>query len=421
MPDIWFHNIGLRFEEVSRSFRPVGGLLELFGVNVGELQGLLRAAANFEIYFYGLTLMLAVLVGQIFALREAKRSGQDTEKYMDFPFYVIICAIVGARLYYVLFSWDAYKDNLLKIFALREGGLGVYGGIYLCVAMSAVYAKAKKIPYRLFLDTTVPSLAIGQAIGRLGNFFNREAFGGFTDSLFAMRCKAEQVFFIPQEVAARIVTVQGVDYIQVHPAFLYEFALCVAVFVFFQIYKIHKKFDGEIFCLYLVLYGAGRALIESMRTDQLFLWGTGIPVSQLVSVLMIAAGLAEIFRQSAKRKKALPLEEPQWLEPVGNNDADEGADSVSGDGADQVADSVSSDDTYQVADSISGDNADQVADSISGDNADQVADSISGDDTYQVADSISGGNADQVADSISDNGDSDGADKGSPAPEGHGQ
>jgi phosphatidylglycerol:prolipoprotein diacylglycerol transferase len=217
----------------------------------------------------------------------AKKTGWDPNIIWDISIWLIIFAIIGARLYYVIFFWDAYKDNPLQIFNLRAGGLAIYGGIIACVIVVFVYCKVKKVnPFRL-LDTAAYGLVLGQIIGRWGNFFNREVFGGYTDSLLAMRLPVAMVRSrdITEAVASHIA--QGTNYIQVHPTFLYEGLWNLGLLILMLLWTGHKKFEGEITLLYFFGYGIGRAWIEYIRTDQLYITGTKIPVSIVVSVIMI--------------------------------------------------------------------------------------------------------------------------------------
>ena len=280
MPEIWFPHLGIEIAHLDRT------AFTLFGNNV---------------YWYGILIGLAVLLGLALAMLEAKRTGQDPDMYVDFVLYALIFAVIGARLYYVIFSWDFYSQNPAKIFALREGGLAIYGGIIGAVLTAVIYCKVKKKDFWLLSDTAAPCLAFGQMLGRWGNFFNREAFGGFTDGLFAMRYQLSQVRQgdLSQDVIDHIIQVGGVDYIQVHPTFLYESLWNLCLFLLLVSYRPKKKFDGQIFGLYLLGYGLGRVWIEGLRTDQLLLGG--FAVSQLLSAVLIAAA---VFFLIWKKRKA---------------------------------------------------------------------------------------------------------------------
>jgi len=224
--------------------------------------------------------------------------------YVDFVIYALIFAIIGARLYYVAFSWDYYSANPAKIFALREGGLAIYGGIIGAVLTAIVYCKKKKVDFWLLADTACPSIAFGQMMGRWGNFFNREAFGGFTDGPFAMRLRLDQVRpgDVSQQVLDNLMNFGGVDYIQVHPTFLYESLWNLCLFLLLVLYRPKKKFAGQIMGLYFLGYALGRVWIEGLRTDQLMIGG--FAVSQLLSAGIIVASVGFLIWKGRQEKTA---------------------------------------------------------------------------------------------------------------------
>ena len=247
---------------------------------------------GFDIAYYGIVIGIGMLAGIAMAMMEAKRTNQNQEDYIDIAIFGIIFGIIGARIYYVVFAWDMYKDNLLEIFNTRHGGLAIYGGIIAAVITVFVVARVKKLPVALLLDTGCFGLITGQMIGRWGNFFNREAFGDYTDNLLAMRIPLDAVRSsdVSENIREHIDVIDGVSYIQVHPTFLYESLWCLMVLVILLLYRTHKKFNGELFLMYLAGYGAGRVWIEGLRTDQLWFPGTEIPVSQvLAGVLVVVA------------------------------------------------------------------------------------------------------------------------------------
>ncbi len=243
---------------------------------------------NFEIAYYGLTMAFAMLAGLWVAMREAKRSRQNPDDYFDLAIIAIICSLIGARIYYVVFAWDKYKDNLLQVFNFRQGGLAIYGGVIAAIITTWIFCKKRKMNFPLVCDTAGLGLITGQIIGRWGNFFNRECFGGYTDNLLAMQLPVNAVRSgeITDSIAAHILTLDGVDYIQVHPTFLYESLWNLALLLFLVWYIRRKKFDGEVFLLYLFGYGVGRFWVESLRTDQLLIPVIGIPVSMVVATVM---------------------------------------------------------------------------------------------------------------------------------------
>ena len=247
---------------------------------------------GFDIAYYGIVIGIGMLAGIAMAMMEAKRTNQNQEDYIDIAIFGIIFGIIGARIYYVVFAWDMYKDNLLELFNTRHGGLAIYGGIIAAVITVFVVARVKKLPVALLLDTGCFGLITGQMIGRWGNFFNREAFGDYTDNLLAMRIPLDAVRSsdVSENIREHIDVIDGVSYIQVHPTFLYESLWCLMVLVILLLYRTHKKFNGELFLMYLAGYGAGRVWIEGLRTDQLWFPGTEIPVSQvLAGVLVVVA------------------------------------------------------------------------------------------------------------------------------------
>lgn len=274
------------------------------GIQISKLNRVAFTIFNIDIYWYGIIIGIAVISGVLFVIREAKRTGQEPDVYSDFAFFAIILCIIGARLYYVIFSWDYYRLNPAKILALREGGLAIYGAIITGIISAAVYCRVKKLSFLRFGDTAVFGLLLGQIIGRWGNFINREAFGKYTDSLFALRYLRNQVLDVPASVLEKAVTYNGFSYIQVHPTFLYESFWNLCLFIFLNLYKDKKKFDGEIFTLYVLWYGLGRFWIEGLRTDQLIIGNTGIPVSQALSLVLALAALGFMLK---KRLPALSL------------------------------------------------------------------------------------------------------------------
>ena len=260
---------------------------------------------GFDIAYYGIVIGLGMLAGIAMATYVARRTGQKQEDYVDVAIFGIIFGIIGARAYYVIFSWDMYKDNLLEIFNTRHGGLAIYGGVIGAILTVLVLSRVKKIPFGLMLDTGGYGLITGQMIGRWGNFFNREAFGEYTDNLFAMRLPLDAVRSsdVTDLMREHMQQVDDVDCIQVHPTFLYESLWCLLVLVLLLLYLNHKKFNGELFLLYLAGYGAGRFWIEALRTDQLLIPGTGLPVSRVLAGVMVAGSVCLILYNRRKAGK----------------------------------------------------------------------------------------------------------------------
>ena len=264
--DIAFPNLGIYLKNVPRSF-------SIFG---------------FQIAFYGLIIGVGVILSLLLVCHIAKKTGQDPDDYWDFAIYAVLCSLLGARIYYVIFSWDEYKDNLLEIFKVRNGGLAIYGGVIAGFITLFVWCHFKKKKALLVGDTAINGLILGQAIGRWGNFMNREVFGDYYNGLFSMQIPIADVRDagdITENIRAHIP--EGANYINVHPTFLYESAWNFLVLAALLLYRKHKKFDGELCLLYLGGYGIGRFLIEGIRTDTLKLGGTNIPVSKALALVMV--------------------------------------------------------------------------------------------------------------------------------------
>lgn len=275
------------------------------GITINHLKSSI-SVFGFRIAFYGIIIGIGMLAGLWIAQSDAKRRGQDPELYLDFALYAIICSIIGARLYYVIFEWDYYKNNLLQIFNLRAGGLAIYGGVIAGTITMIVYTRMKKVSFFSMADTGVFGLVTGQIIGRWGNFFNCEAFGGYTDSLLAMRIRRALVNdnMLNADVLNHRIVENGVEYIQVHPTFFYESCWNLCLLLFMLWFRRYKKYDGQMLWIYLFGYGIGRFWIESLRTDQLILFGTGLPVSQALSLVLILVAAGNlIWRGYQHRQK----------------------------------------------------------------------------------------------------------------------
>ena len=294
--DISFPNLGITLDHVGKE-------ITVFG---------------FKIAYYGIIIGAAILIGFLIATHEAKRTRQNPEDYLDMGIIGVVAGIVGARLYFVIFSWDMYKDDLLEIFNTRNGGLAIYGGVIGAVIAVFILARVKHLSPFQILDTVAMAILNGQMLGRWGNFFNREAFGGYTDSLFAMRLPLDAVRSgdVTEVMRRNMETIGGVDYIQVHPTFLYESVWCAVLLVILVLYRKHKKYEGELFLLYVFGYGLGRVWIEGLRTDQLLLPGIGLPVSQLLAgIIVLGAGTALLYLRKHHRKMPL-LKGGKVFEPM---------------------------------------------------------------------------------------------------------
>ncbi len=232
-----------------------------------------------EIRWYGIFIAAAFLVGTIIATREAKRKGLDEEILIDMLLFAVPAALLGARIHFVIFKWDIYRDNPMQILNFRSGGLAIHGGIIAAVIVAAIFCRVRKQNFWQLADITAPSIILGQAIGRWGNYTNQEAFGGPTDLPWGIIINGERV----------------------HPTFLYESLWNFGVFIFLLWYSRKKSnVDGQVFLLYVILYSIARLFIEGLRTDSL-MWGQ-FRVAQLISLASIIVAAIIFYR---RRKQSI--------------------------------------------------------------------------------------------------------------------
>ncbi len=249
-----------------------------------DINRVLFSLFGVDIYTYGVLIALGLLLAYFYASREAKRVGINQDDFLNMFIIGVPVAIVCARLYYVAFNWESYKDNLLEIFNIRGGGIAIYGGVIGAALSVILYCKKKEISVGKVLDVLSIGLLIGQAIGRWGNFVNGEAFGGPTDLPWAMS-----------------ISKQGISVADmVHPTFLYESLWNALGIIVLLLFKRIKKADGELFCGYMVWYGLGRMAIEGLRTDSLYIGS--LRVSQILAVLSVISGVI-IFCYLRKENK----------------------------------------------------------------------------------------------------------------------
>ncbi len=253
-----------------------------------------------EIYWYGVIIAAAFALAVVFGLLRAKKVGLDSDRVIDVIIVGFIGGIIGARLYYVLFKLDDYKDELLKIFDIREGGLAVYGGLIFAVAAGILMCKIRKVKILPMLDIAAMGFLLGQGIGRWANFVNVEAYGSPTTLPWGMASDTISAALADNYA----VPVDGV--LTVHPTFLYESLWCLLGFVLVNLYFRHRKYDGQIFLMYGIWYGAERFFVEGLRTDSLY--AGPFRVSQLVSgVIVVAAAAAMIIMYIQRKSDPAPL------------------------------------------------------------------------------------------------------------------
>ena len=243
---------------------------------------------GFEIYFYGVIIAAAFILAALFCARKAAEFGLTSDGLFDLVIWLIPACIIGARLYYVLFKLDYFIANPSKIFSVRDGGLAIYGGIIAGVITGIIWSRRKKIPVFAVGDLAAFGLLIGQAVGRWGNFINREAFGAVTDVFCRMG-----------------LTMPGQETLYVHPTFLYESLWNLAgLIILCVLSKLGKrKYDGQFFWSYILWYGLGRAWIEGLRTDSLYIGSTDIRVSQLLAAVSALAALIVLIVNAKKAHK----------------------------------------------------------------------------------------------------------------------
>lgn len=276
------------------------------GIYLNHVIKTITLPGGFSIAMYGITMALSMLCGIRIAMYVAEKTHQDPDSYMTFALIAIVTSLLGARIYYVAFTWDYYSRHPLQILNFRGGGLALYGSVIAGVLTLVIYARVRKMNTLLMLDTASVGMVLGQIIGRWGNFFNREAFGEYTDGLFAMRLPLDAVRAdeVTDLMKMHEYVIDGVTYIQVHPTYLYESMWNVGVLIILLLITLRgmKKFDGEVFLWYLLLYSAGRFWVEGLRTDQLRFAGTSIAVSQLLAATLVVVSACLLIGLRLRRR-----------------------------------------------------------------------------------------------------------------------
>lgn len=286
-------------ENADRVFFPLLGKNNIF-TNGLKINREFLSIGNFVIYWYGFLIALGALLAILYSFSKFKKFGINPDKAVDAVMGGFIGAVIGARLYYVAFSWSDYVANgkiqWMDIINIRDGGLAIYGGIIGALLVGGIILRLHKIRIFAMFDIAAMGLLIGQAIGRWGNFFNQEAYGSITKMPWGMTSAK-----IVREITALGGTFTRTD-IVVHPCFLYESLWCILGFILLSIYMKHRRFDGEIFFMYTGWYGLGRGIIEGLRTDSLYIGNTTLRVSQLLAILCVIASVAIIAIYRVKIK-----------------------------------------------------------------------------------------------------------------------
>lgn len=267
-----------------------------------------------DVAWYGLLITCGMILAVLYAIHLGKFEGISSDDMMDLAFAIIICGVIGARLYYIIFKWDNYLvtdgnflhnllETLKNMIAVWEGGLAIYGGILAGLLTAFIFARKRKIKFLKLFDILVPCVLIGQVIGRWGNFINIEAYGSETSLPWRMG-------ILYSYLDTGITTGIWDSEKYVHPTFLYESLWnLIALIVVFIVYK-KKKFDGQMFCSYLIWYGFGRMLIEGLRTDSLMLGN--LRISQCVGFLSVILGIVLMVYFKRKYRKAIPSKDTEY-------------------------------------------------------------------------------------------------------------
>ncbi len=255
-----------------------------------KIDNVMFTIGNLDIYWYGFLIALGMLLAMIYGYRKLPKYGLEPDRFTDAVLVGLLGGILGARLYYVVFSIDKYLKvdgtlDLYQVFNIRDGGLAIYGGVIGALIFGCLMAKIRKVNIPALLDLVGLGFLIGQTLGRWGNFFNQEAFGAKTTLPWGMTSKSIVNylyfnFYYPDNTT--IVTNRATEMIA-HPCFLYESLWCLLGFILLHLYSKHRKFDGEIFLCYIGWYGLGRFWIEALRTDSLYIPGTEFRVSQVLA------------------------------------------------------------------------------------------------------------------------------------------
>lgn len=319
-----------------------------------------------EFTIYGVLIAIGALLGMGLVTLEAKRNGEDQNKYLDMTIISLLFSVVGSRLFYVAFSWELYKGNLNEILDFRNGGYAFYGGLLVGCCAAAVFCRLAKMSFWRAADIASLGILLGQIIGRWGNFFNRESFGEYADFPWVMQLPLSAVRSgeVSGNMRDNLLTIDGISYIQVQPVFLYESLWCLILLLLLLALRRKKRFEGELFMIYLAGYGLGRFFFEWLRTDKLYIPGTKLGISLVISAalfiictpVVIVRGVMTQKRDAIRRRrrKRFLLDEIRKKENEEQNDTSETETELktkAQSDADEVAKQLNSDKKYVNTDS----------------------------------------------------------------------
>ncbi len=274
--------------------------IDNFNINPVAIENFL-GIKGLDIYWYAIIITAGIVLGFLYALNIASKHGISKDDLTDFALFAVPVSVICARIYYVVFSFDEF-DSFSDMINIRNGGLAILGAVIGGIITAVIFCKVKKLNFLALADVCVVALLIGQLIGRWGNFMNVEAFGSLVsdDFLFGMKIKISEISY---DVRQNLGISFGDGFVSVHPTFLYESVWNLAGFAFLAFYNKRKKFNGEMFLMYLSWYGLGRFMVEALRTDSLMIGKTGLRVSQLVSLAAFVVGVTALGILYFKFKK----------------------------------------------------------------------------------------------------------------------
>lgn len=285
-------NMSISFPGLELSFDHVPQLFKVLG---------------YEITINGLLLALSMVLGLFLLIVESKRAHINPNLILGAATFGILGAVIGARAFYVLFTWNYYNGDIEKILNIRDGGFAFYGALFGGIVLVSLFCLFAKLSFMKAADIMCPSILLVQIAGRIGDFFNRSSFGEYTDHALAMQLPVSSVRMedVTEKMMEHMISIDGESFVLVHPLFLYEAIWCLGMFLILVAVQRSKKYTGEVFMRYLMAYGLGRCIIEYFRTDSLLIPGTKISVSMLISgVLFVLFFIVSTAKRTMASKRA---------------------------------------------------------------------------------------------------------------------